>query len=51
MVVSFLNSFLSYVMLLVVIVAACTVAGAIGITLRKKQNAKAALNDSSAEEQ
>ena len=41
MLVSFVNSFLSYVMLLVVTVAVCGVATAIGITLRKKSNKKA----------
>lgn len=36
--VSFLNSFLSYALLLVVIVALCAVAGFIGIILRKRKN-------------
>lgn len=44
MLVSFLNSFLSYVMLLVVTVAVCAVAATIGITLRKKNNKKAEIS-------
>ncbi|MCM1045936.1 MAG: hypothetical protein NC417_10540 [Candidatus Gastranaerophilales bacterium] len=51
MLVSFLNSFLSYVMLLAVIVAACAVAGAIGINLRKRKNAKDGLTETAAGEQ
>ena len=39
MAVSFLNSFLSYLVLLVIIVAVGAVAVTLGITLRKKKNA------------
>lgn len=40
MAVSFVNSFLSYLMLLLVIVILGGIAIAIGITLRKKKNAQ-----------
>lgn len=40
MAVSFLNSFLSYLMLLLIIVVLGGVAIALGITLRKKKNAQ-----------
>lgn len=40
MVVSFLNSFLSYLVVLVVIVAVGAVAITLGITLRRKKNKK-----------
>lgn len=40
MAVSFLNTFLSYLLLLLVIVVLCGIAVAVGITLRKKKNAK-----------
>ena len=44
MAVSFLNSFLSYLVLLVVIAAVGAVAITLGITLRKKKNAAEAEN-------
>lgn len=50
MLVSFLNSFLSYVLLMAVIVIACAVAAAIGINLRKRQDAKTAQADNLTEE-
>lgn len=40
--ISFVNSFLSYIMLLLVIAVVGGVAIAIGLTLAKKKNAKAA---------
>ncbi len=49
MLVSFLNTFLSYAVLLLVIVALCAVAAAIGITLRKKKNQTEALTEASGE--
>ncbi len=41
MLVSFLNTFLSYLVLLIIIVAVAAVATTIGITMAKKKNAKA----------
>ena len=41
MLVSFLNTFLSYLVLLIIIVAVATVATTIGITMAKKKNAEA----------
>lgn len=46
MAVSFLNSFLSYLVLLVIIAAVGAVAITLGITLRKKKNAAEAKNAS-----
>lgn len=42
MLVSFLNSFMSYLMVMLVIVVVAGVATAIGITMAKKKNAKEA---------
>ncbi len=50
MAVSFLNSFLSYLVLLVIIAAVGAVAITLGITLRKKKNAAEAKNASQATE-
>ena len=36
--IAFINSFLSYLLVVVIIVALCAVAGFIGITLRKWKN-------------
>lgn len=41
--VSFVNTFLSYLLLLVIILAVAGVATFIGITMRKKKNAAAAV--------
>lgn len=43
MLVSFLNSFMSYLLLMIVIVAIVGVATAIGITMAKKKAAKEAV--------
>lgn len=42
MLVSFLNTFLSYLVLLIIIVAVAAVATTVGITMAKKKNAGAA---------
>ncbi len=39
--ISFINAFLSYAVLLLVIVAVCAVAVTIGITLRRRKDQKA----------
>lgn len=36
--IAFLNSFLSYLLVMVVVIIVCAIAGYIGITLRKKKN-------------
>lgn len=36
--IAFINMFLSYLLIVVVVVALCAVAGFIGITLRKRKN-------------
>ena len=48
--VAFLNSFLSYLLLFGAFVLIAAVAIAIGITLRKGKNAKAAIEEESVEE-
>ena len=47
----FVNSFLSYLFLLVVVVVLCAIAIAIGITMRKKKDAKLALQSEATKEQ
>lgn len=47
--VSFANVFLSYLLLLLIIVAVAGIAAFIGITMRKKKNAESAANELKAE--
>jgi uncharacterized protein (UPF0333 family) len=47
----FVNSFLSYILLFVIIVIVAGIAMSIGITMRKKSDAKAALEALSAEDE
>lgn len=47
----FVNSFLSYILLFVIIVIVAGIAMSIGITMRKKADAKAALEALSAEDE
>lgn len=48
--ISFLNSFLSYLLLLIIIAALAMVGLFIGVTLRKKKNAKAESTEASVAE-
>ena len=48
--ISFLNSFLSYLLLLIIIAALAMVGLFIGVTLRKKKNAKAEATEASVTE-
>ena len=50
MLVSFLNSFLSYLMLMLVIVIVGGVAVTIGLTLRKRANAQQAISQEASKE-
>ena len=43
--IAFLNSFLSYLLVFVICVAAVALACVIGVTLRKKKDAKAAIEN------
>lgn len=47
----FVNSFLSYVLVLAIVVVLCAIAIAIGITMRKKKDAKLTLQSEAATEQ
>ena len=47
----FVNSFLSYVLFFAIVVVLCAIAIAIGITMRKKKDAKLALQSEAAKEQ
>ena len=47
----FVNSFLSYVLDFAIVVVLCAIAIAIGITMRKKKDAKLALQSEAAKEQ
>lgn len=49
--VVFLNSFLSYLVLLVIILIVAGVAVTIGLTLAKRKNAKAAVESAAAQEE
>ena len=47
----FVNSFLSYLLVFAIVVVLCAIAIAIGITMRKKKDAKLALQREAATEQ
>lgn len=47
----FVNSFLSYLLVFAIVVVLCAIAIAIGITMRKKKDAKLALQSEAAKEQ
>lgn len=49
--ISFINTFLSYIVLLVIIVAVAGIALAIGITMAKRKNAKSAAGEMTAEKE
>ncbi|MGN0246243.1 MAG: hypothetical protein ACI4DK_09805 [Lachnospiraceae bacterium] len=47
----FVNSILSYLLVFAIVVVLCAIAIAIGITMRKKKDAKLALQSEAAKEQ